>query len=442
MPLVYGDTRLIKVYYCFSVVLLCVWAMWGGAGFACAASADDPIPVRIVQKDGQFMLLRDGKPFKVHPISGFDELDTAIAAGANTIRTWSIKHLDNGRILDEAHKRGMGVVVGLWMGHKRDGFDYADPAMVAKQYEQNCKDILRYKDHPAVLIWAVGNEAEARGGQPYEAIEALAKFIHEVDPNRPTMTVLAGASVDRITAVRTRAPSIDILGMNTYGGYAGLAKNVRKAGWTGPYMVTEIGINGTWEISNLNDWGVPIEPPSGIKAEVYRERYEFLAADKKQCLGVFPFKWGYVPKGTSTWFSLFHEHGEPNAVVDVMQHIWTGQWPTDRAPWVTALDINGRAFDSSIRLKPGERATAVIRYEFADSDSLDVRWEVLPEQKLQAGQGSQAIEGTGLDVSLEVVDAHTIRFTAPQEPGAYRLYFYGYTQAGKIGTANAPFLVE
>lgn len=407
---------------------------------ACVAS-EGPIPVKVVKDGGRYMLLRDGKPFEVHPISGFDELDTAIAAGANTIRTWSIKHLDDGRILDEAHKRGMGVVVGLWMGHKRDGFDYADPAMVKKQYDQLCKDVLKYKDHPAVLIWAVGNEAEARGGQPYEAINELAKFIHEVDPNHPTMTVLAGASVDRITAVRTRAPEIDILGMNTYGGYAGLPKNVRKAGWTGPYMITEIGINGTWEKSYLTEWGVPIEPPSGIKADIYRERYEYLIADRNQCLGVFPFKWGYVPKGTSTWFSLFHEHGEPNAIVDVMQHIWTGKWPEDRAPWVTALDINGQAFDSSIRLKPGERVTATIHYEMADPDALDVRWEVLPEQKVSAGQGSQAIQDTGLDVGLEVVDARTIRFTAPATPGPYRLYFYGYTATNKLGTANAPFFV-
>ncbi len=430
-----------KVSRCFSVVLLCAWMVLGGAGVACAAD-EGPIPVEVVKQGGRYMLLRGGEPFEVHPISGFDELDTAIQAGANTIRTWSIKHLDNGRILDEAHKRGMGVVVGLWMGHKRDGFDYADPAMVAKQYEANCKEILKYKDHPALLIWAVGNEAEARGGQPYEAINALAKFIHEVDPNHPTMTVLAGSAVERITAVRTRAPEIDILGMNTYGSYKNLPDNVRKAGWTGPYMVTEIGINGTWEKSYSTDWDVPIEPPSGIKADIYRERYTYLAANKKQCLGVFPFKWGYVPKGTSSWFSLFHANGEPNAVVDVMQHIWTGRWPEDRAPWVTGLDINGQAFDASIKLQPGQRASAVIQYELADPQTLDVRWEVLPEQRLSAGQGSQAITDTGLEVDLEVINPRTIRFTAPQVPGPYRLYFYGYTPTGKLGTANAPFLVE
>lgn len=412
------------------------------AQVACAVVGDGPIPVRVVQENGRYLLLRGGEPFELHPVSGFDELDAAVEAGANTIRTWATKHLDGGKLLDEAHKRGMGVVMGLWLGHVRDGFDYNDPAMVAKQYETLCQDILMYKDHPAVLIWAVGNEAEARGGQPYEAIEALAKFIHEVDPNHPTMTVLAGASVGRITAVRTRAPNIDILGMNTYGGYAGLANNVQKAGWTGPYMITEIGINGTWEPGCRTDWDVPIEPPSGIKAQTYRERYEFLMRDRAQCLGVFPFKWGYVPKGTSTWFSLFHAHGEPNAVVDVMQQIWTGAWPKERAPWVTTLDINGQAFDSSIKLRPGERATAMVGYELADPDTLDVRWEVLPEQKIGASQGTQAIKDTGLDVGLEVVDAHTIRFSAPTIPGPYRLYFYGTTAAGKLGTANAPFLVE
>ena len=426
----------------FAHTLLCLCAVLVFSQAADAGTGDGPIPVRVVKEGGRYMLLRDGKPFEVHPISGFDELDAAIRAGANTARTWSIKHLDNGRILDEAHKRGMGVVVGLWMGHKRDGFDYADPEMVRKQYEENCKAILKYKDHPAVLIWAVGNEAEARGGQPYEAINELAKFIHEVDPHHPTMTVLAGSAVERITAVKTRAPHIDILGMNTYGSYQNVPKHVREAGWAGPYMITEIGINGTWEKSYTAEWDVPFEPPSGIKAEVYRERYQYLMSDKRQCLGVFPFKWGYVPKGTSTWFSLFHENGEPNAVVDMMQYIWTGDWPEDRSPWVTALDINGQAFDSSIRLKPGERVTARVGYTFADPDTLDVRWEVLPEQKLSEGQGSQAITDTGLEVGLEVVDAKTIRFTTPTEPGAYRLYFYGYTPAGKLGTANAPFYVQ
>ena len=79
---------------------------------AVQAEAEGPIPVKVVQHNGQYMLLRGGKPFVVHPVSGFDELDAAVEAGANTIRTWATKHLDDGRLLDEAHKRGMGVVHG------------------------------------------------------------------------------------------------------------------------------------------------------------------------------------------------------------------------------------------------------------------------------------------------------------------------------------------
>lgn len=407
-----------------------------------AAGDGGPISVSVSKIDGRYILLRDGKPFEVRAISGFDQLDVAAESGVNTIRTWSVKHLDGGKLLDEAHSHGMGVVVGLWMGHKRDGFDYADPAMVARQREGLKKEVLKYKDHPAVLIWAVGNEAEARGGQPYEAINEVARFIKEVDPNHPTMTVLASSAVERITAVKERAPQIDILGMNTYGSYANVPKNVRKAGWTGPYMITEIGINGTWEHSKRTDWGVPTEPPSGIKADIYRERYTYLMADRNQCLGVFPFKWGYVPKGTSTWFCLFHANGEPNAVVDTMHHIWTGQWPADRAPRVLSLNINGQAYDSSIRLQPGERVTAVVAYDLADPKTLDVRWEILPEQKILEAQGSQAITDAVHDADIERINAHTIRFTAPRGPGPYRLYFYGYTPTQKIGTANAPFLVE
>ncbi|MEQ9461295.1 MAG: glycoside hydrolase family 2 TIM barrel-domain containing protein [Phycisphaeraceae bacterium] len=405
-----------------------------------AATGPGPIKVEVVERYGRFMLLRDGKPFEMRAVSGFDELDTAAAAGVNTLRTWSTKHLDNGRILDEAHARGMGVMVGLWLGHKRDGFDYSDPEMVKEQYDRVTAEILKYKDHPAVLIWGIGNEAEARGGQPYEAIQQIAEFVKEVDPYHPTATVLAGSHVDRITAVRTRAPSIDILGINTYSHYANVAENVRKAGWTGPYIVTEIGNNGTWE-GPRTTWDVPIEPPSGIKAQLYRERYLDLMANRRQCLAAFPFKWGYVPKGTSTWFSLFHANGEPNAVVDQMIQIWTGRWPQDRSPWVTELNIEGQPYDSSITLKPGTVVTAEVRYTHADPHTLDSRWQVKPEATIASGQGSQAINVTAVDTPIEVIDPYTIRFTVPSEPGPYRLYFYGYTPTDRLGSANAPFLV-
>ncbi|MEM8737918.1 MAG: glycoside hydrolase family 2 TIM barrel-domain containing protein [Planctomycetota bacterium] len=178
------------------------------------------IPVQVQERDdGSFVLLRGGEPYEVRGASGYEFLDEAVAAGVTTLRTWGVRHLDDGRLLDEAHERGLTVLVGLWLGHKRDGFDYGKPEMVQRQFEEKAAIIRRFKDHPAVLAWGVGNEAEARGGKPWAAIEQLAQYIDEVDPAHPTVCIIAGASEAKLRILKEQAPSIDIVGVNVYRAY-------------------------------------------------------------------------------------------------------------------------------------------------------------------------------------------------------------------------------
>ena len=51
----------------------------------------------------------------------------------------------------------------------------------------------------------------------WDTIEELAKFIKEVDPNHPSMTVIAGLDPSKAYLIKERCPSIDILGLNAYG---------------------------------------------------------------------------------------------------------------------------------------------------------------------------------------------------------------------------------
>ena len=63
-------------------------------------------------------------------------------------------------------------------------------------------------------------------------------MIKEIDPYHPTMTVTAGIDPSEVFMIKTYCPSIDILGVNTYGGVQHLAligKNVRMGE---AYMVT------------------------------------------------------------------------------------------------------------------------------------------------------------------------------------------------------------
>ena len=80
-----------------------------------------PIPVEVKQEaDGSWHLYRGGEPFYVKGAGGTEYIDMMVEAGANTLRTWSIA--DAKKILDEAHEKGLAVLVGMWMGQERQGF--------------------------------------------------------------------------------------------------------------------------------------------------------------------------------------------------------------------------------------------------------------------------------------------------------------------------------
>jgi hypothetical protein len=132
-----------------------------------------------------------------------------------------VDHLD--KTLDEAQQLGLDRyrrhLARATSGH---GFSYHDAKQVDEQLQRARASIERYKDHPAVLIWGIGNEMEGGGDNPaiWAAIEAIAKAAKEIDPNHPTMTVIAelGEESKKAVAIHKFCPSIDIIGINSYGG--------------------------------------------------------------------------------------------------------------------------------------------------------------------------------------------------------------------------------
>ena len=78
----------------------------------------------IIKTDNGFQFFRDGKPYYVKGAGGNEYLDVLHSIGGNSIRTWSTGNAQE--ILDEAHKYGISVCLGLWVGHERHGFDYND----------------------------------------------------------------------------------------------------------------------------------------------------------------------------------------------------------------------------------------------------------------------------------------------------------------------------
>lgn len=404
--------------------------------------SDRPAEVRLEESSGTFSLYVDDAPFFIKGAGGQDNLDKLAEYGGNSIRTWST---DNAReILDEAHKHGIKVTLGLWVGHERHGFNYNNEAAVQAQLELFTQRVEQFKDHPALLMWAIGNEMElnATNMKVWYAVNDIAKMIKEKDPNHPTMTVVAEISQQKINYLNERVPDVDILGINSYGGLGSIPERVRQFGWNRPYIVTEWGPNGQWEVASTQ-WGAPVEQSSAQKAEVYQNRYEnVILADNEMNLGSYVFLWGHKQEATSTWYGLFLDTGEETEAVDVMHYEWSGSWPENRAPEVDNITINGRSATQNVRLEVDKVGSASIEFSDPDNDELIFEW-VVTYESTDNGTGGDAEERPGEIPGLIISsDAQgNASFATPQQPGAYRLFVYVFDGNGNAGTANFPFYV-
>jgi hypothetical protein len=421
---------------------LCAGLLLGSPAHSLLCAQATPVKVELRQTDGRWSLYRDGQPYYVKGAGGQTQLDAVVACGGNTIRTWSDDNA--GQVLDAAHARGLTVCMGLWVGHERHGFDYNDKYAVAGQLEKFRETVTRYKDHPALLMWAVGNEMDLfyKNFRVWPAVEQIAKMIKSIDPNHPTMTVTAGIDVAEVQMIRDQCPSIDILGVNTYGDIGNVPDKIRSYGWRGPYMITEWGPTGHWE-SPKYEWGAPREQTGAEKANVYLERYQkYIAQDKTLSIGSFVFLWGNKQETTATWYGVFLKSGEPTETVDVLEYVWSGNWPANRAPHVSGMTIDGKDFRDNIYLVPGKTYEAVLEATDPESQPLNIEWQLVPESSdIKAGgdfeKAPEAVDGVVVQQ-----EGLTLQFKAPREAGAYRLYAIARDVGGKAGVMNVPVYLK
>ena len=400
----------------------------------------DPVPVELLDIRGSLQLLRDGEPYFIKGAGGNGDLGLLAAIGGNSVRTWGDTTVE---FLDRAHAAGLSVCVGLWIEHERHGFDYGDDAAVAAQIERHCRVVDRLKDHPAVLMWGIGNEVELQYTNPrvWDVIEAVAAHIRKVDPHHPTMTVIAQAPEREIHEIMERCPSIDILGCNSYGGIGILAGQILGAGWEKPYIVTEWGSDGNWEVDKTS-WGAEIEASSTKKARQRALRYGLIAGDRENCLGGYAFNFGNKMETTPTWFGMFLPDGSRTESVDVLQYLWTGTPPEHPAPRIGSLLLNGLPAEDSVSVKAGESLVAEVQVLDGHPDSLQAEWRLLAENLRKGLGGDREPHPEELALDPQASGPRGIRFTAPEEPGAYRLFLYVRNKNGGAATANFPFRVE
>ena len=92
----------------------------------------------------KWQLIRDEQPYLIRGVGGDGSWELLAKLGGNSVRTWGHDLLD--------------TQLRFWLGQVRQGFDWADADSLLKQRETVRNAVLKYKDHPALLMWALGNE--------------------------------------------------------------------------------------------------------------------------------------------------------------------------------------------------------------------------------------------------------------------------------------------
>lgn len=406
--------------------------------FVSPATSLAQVSVSLVSQDEQFQLLRDGQPYTIKGVGGDTHLAELAAAGGNSIRTWNDETLDT--LLDAAHLHKLTVCVGFWLGHQRHGFDYQNAADVLEQLHRCVASVKKYKNHPAVLMWAVGNEMEGEGNDPsvWYAVNHIAREIKKIDPNHPTMTVIAeiGEGASKLSAIENFCPDIDIIGINSYGGIESLAQRYREAGKTRPYVVTEHAAAGPWEVATTS-WGAPYELTSTAKGEAFKRGYTAAAAQQSDlCLGSYAFMWGHKQETTATWFGMLLPDGRRLAPVDVMSELWTGKPVKQPVPRIQSLTISGPEL-----VEPGTEFVASVELDTPDDSELKIEW-VLRSDSATIGAGGDPQEAETVFESAVESLGRQASVAAPDGGGGYRLFCYVYDQTGGAAVANVPFRVN
>lgn len=423
---------------------------------SCNSNKQEVKKVKVLEVNNVSNFHIDEKKFDLRGVGFNWEYNNDIAGiskiGANAIRTWTTKYADS--ILPLAKKHDLKVALGISIGKELWGFDYNNKEAVEKQFEKVKKIIEKYKNHPNLLCWVVGNElnllfeedgATLKDVNPkvYDAVSDIVDYIHKSDPNHPVTMTFAGVIPNHLKVALERVPQIDIVSVQVYAGLETVEKDMLSTGITKPYMITEFGPKGFWEMPTTT-WGREIEEASGPKADgiIKRIHKGIINNTSGKCLGGFAFVWGNKQERTPTWYGMHHKDGSETEVLDNLTKLFTGKYPQNRAPRVDSLLLDDKIAIDNINLVSNKLYIAKVFSSDPNKDNLTFKWDITKEVVERSQGGEHEIEPNKIKVEIVKEENGEIHFKAPETIGDYRILVYVYDNKGKAGNANIPFYVN
>ncbi len=432
--------KLLLFLICLQAGLLNCWGVTDDVYEGLPNTGPSKVQVRKVAQ--RYELIRNGEPYFINGSGGSAYLDQLVAAGGNSIRSWGSSR----EFLDQAAEKGLTVCMGLRMHKPRHGANYQDTEMLRKQRERILKEVEALKDHPALLIWSIGNEVEHNASDEdsvrvWREIERIAQQIKQVDQNHPVITVIAGVG-KKLEDIQKLCPTLDAIGINSYGRLSHVPSEIQKYNFKKPYIITEFGPRGWWE-SPKTEWGLPIEETSTEKAKFYYTAYKAAIDNKPNCLGSYVFLWGNKQEKTHTWFNMFLPDGSPVEMIDTMQYLWTGQWPENRAPEIGSQRIYVESRTASHVYEASSKIQFEVEASDPESDELIIKWDLRKD-----GSDNPSVGGdwepriAPIEGAVVSTESNKVVIEMPSQSGNYRLFTYIFDPSGKVATVNLPLRVR
>ncbi|CAL9342216.1 discoidin domain-containing protein [Streptomyces sp. enrichment culture] len=398
--------------------------------------------VKVTGSQGNWQLTVGGQPYTVKGLTWGPAIADAPkhmpdvrSMGVNTVRTWGT---DGGTkpLLDSAAAHGIKVVNGFWLqpgGGPGSGgcVNYVtDTTYKNNMLTEFAKWVEAYKSHPATLMWNVGNESvlglqNCYSGAELEAqrnaytgfVNDVAKKIHSIDPDHPV------TSTDAWTGAwpyyKRNAPDLDLYSMNSYGDICGVQEDWEEGGYTKPYIVTEGGPAGEWEVpDDVN--GVPDEPTDVQKAEGYTKAWDCVTGHRGVALGATLFHYGVEHDFGGIWFNLVPD-GLKRLSYYAVKKAYSGSVAGDNTPPV----ITNMAVSPASSAPTGGEFT--VRADVRDPDGDAITYKIFLSGNYANGD-KRLVEATWRSTGNGA-----FAVTVPEKLGVWKVYIQAEDGRGNAG---------
>ncbi len=393
-----------------------------------------PSVVRVTGSQGNWQLQVNGAPYLVKGLTYGPPQGAADGymrdlrnMGVNTIRTWGVDDTQTPVLLDTAARHGIKVIVGHWLNQ---GADYVnDTAYKNSVKAEIVARVNTLKNRQGVLMWDVGNEVlltmqdfglpaaevEARRNAYTAFVNEVAVAVKAADPNHPVTST--DAWVGAWPYYKNHSPALDIYGINSYGAVGGLKQAWIDGGYTKPYVLTEGGPDGEWEVPNDAN-GVPTEPTDLAKRAQYTASWNAILGHPGVALGATEFHYGLENDFGGVWLNTltggWRRHGW-----HALKQAYSGTASANTPPEITSMVIG-----SPGAIQAGKTFTLYVGASDPQGDT--IRYNLMLSNKHINGN-------RGFDNVRFTQNGNEFQVTAPQQLGVWKIYVYAFDGHGNVG---------